>query len=157
MKRIDISTKKYPNIFVLVDDANFEFLNQWKWFYVKNGYATRTIYIGKVNGKYKYERVYMHQLVNKTPKGFPTDHINRNTLDNRKKNLRTAYGSINQINCKKAKNNTSGYKGILWHKRDKKWMANIRVNCKLIHLGYFTDIEEAVSCRKEAEKAYYQP
>jgi len=71
MKRIKLTQEKVA----LVDDADFEFLNQWKWFYHQTGYA-------------KSCHRYMHRLINKTPKGFHTDHINRNKLDNRKSNLR---------------------------------------------------------------------
>ena len=83
------------------------------------------------------------------------DHINRNRSDNRISNLREVTTKQNGQNRSKQSNNTSGHPGISWHKRDSKWGAHIRHNQKLIHLGYFTDIEEAVSARKAAEKFYW--
>lgn len=52
-------------------------------------------------------------------------------------------------------NNTSGYKGVCWNKKSNKWYAQIRVNKKRIHLGSFTNIEDAIKARKEAEEKYW--
>lgn len=52
------------------------------------------------------------------------------------------------------RNNTSGYKGVSWHKINKKWISGITINYKRIHLGYFEDKKEAVIAYKQAEKKY---
>ena len=83
------------------------------------------------------------------------DHINRNRSDNRISNLREATNKQNQQNTGKQSNNTSGHPGVSWYKRISKWQAQIDHNQKHIHLGYFTDIEEALSARKAAEKLYW--
>jgi len=75
--------------FTLVDDEDFNYLNQWKWHISTKGYALRCIWIGSGHKNRKGINIYMHGEVNKTPKGYQTDHINRNKLDNRKSNLRT--------------------------------------------------------------------
>ena len=83
------------------------------------------------------------------------DHINRNKTDNRIANLRDVSHKQNGQNRSKPSNNTSGCPGVVWYKQNSKWVAKIKHNQKLIHLGYFTDLEEAVAARKAAEKLYW--
>ena len=83
------------------------------------------------------------------------DHINRNRSDNRISNLREVSHKQNLQNAGKYSNNTSGHPGVVWDKQKSKWKARIKHNYKLIHLGRFTDIEEALSARKAAEKRYW--
>lgn len=128
--------------FAIVDDADFEFLNQFKWYLTSHNYAKQS----------SSPRQYMHTIINKTPKGKITDHINRNTLDNRKENLRTGDKRLNSINRGLQTNNTSGYRGISWMPKLKKWEVYIWNFQKKIGLGYFNNIKKAVSVRKEAEK-----
>ena len=83
------------------------------------------------------------------------DHINRNPSDNRASNLREVSQKQNMQNAGKYSHNTSGHPGVCWHKRISKWQASIVHNQKHIHLGYFTNIEEAIAARKAAEKLYW--
>ena len=85
-----------------------------------------------------YERTH-----GKKPKGFQIDHINGNILDNRIENLRLATYAENQWNAKTRVDNTSGIKGVCWHKLHKKWMAQIKSNGTRNYLGLFEDKEEA--------------
>jgi hypothetical protein len=80
------------------------------------------------------------------------DHINNNKKDNRITNLRLVTVSENGQNRGKQLNNTSGYKGVSWAKKSKKWEACIRKNGKTIHLGFFINIEDAYECYKQAAK-----
>ncbi len=134
MKEIKLTQGKAA----IVDDEDFEFLNQWKWSYNK-GYASRgiTLQCGK------YGRIMMHRVINKTPEGLDTDHANGNRLDNRKSNLRTATRGENCTNRPIQKNNTSGFKGVSWHKYQKRWVAYVIKNKKTIHIGYFSSKEDA--------------
>ena len=77
------------------------------------------------------------------PIGLEIDHIDRNPSNNRIENLRLATRSQNMTNKPKQINNTSGYKGVCWHKRSKKWSANIKYNNKQIYLGVFATPELA--------------
>lgn len=88
------------------------------------------------------------------PKGMEVDHINHNGLDNRRSNLRLCSHSGNQHNTRLRSTNTSGYKGIGWHKRREKWQVAITTNGIRRYLGYFTDINDAVIARKAAEEKY---
>lgn len=128
----------------LVDEGDFELLSKWKW-QVKWNPHTRSYYANRkqviANGKRK--SLYMSRVIMDAPKDFQVDHINHDTLDNRRSNLRLATRSQNQINSGKRKVNKSGYKGVSFYKETKKWKARINYNNKNIHLGYFTDIKEA--------------
>jgi hypothetical protein len=136
----------------IVDDKDFELLNQWKW-HCLNGYAARREYFG---GKKKSEYIFMHRFLNKTSKGFDTDHINRNRLDNRRKNLRTVTHQQNAFNPKIGKLNTSGFIGVSWDKITRSWKTHITLNNKYIHLGRFNNLKDACLARIQAEKKYYE-
>ena len=138
----------------LVDDRDFSWLNQWKWC-ISNGYAARSIYMGGGRKNPKNKVIYIHRLVNKTLDGFETDHINRNKLDNRRCNLRTADRSLNTRNHPLRISSKSGYKGIDFYKRVKKWRVRISINKKTISLGYFGNIKDAVKARKQGEELYW--
>ena len=77
------------------------------------------------------------------PKGYQIDHINGLRYDNRIANLRLASPTDNQCNKPKCKNNTSGYKGVSWHKSRKCWVAQIAIHKKQKHLGVFETPEDA--------------
>lgn len=83
------------------------------------------------------------------------DHENEVRDDNRIENLRLATRAQNAVNTGKWSTNTSGYKGISFNKASKKWVANISVNKKLIHLGSFSSVEEANTAYKEAAIFYH--
>ncbi len=124
----------------IVDDEDYEKLAQHKWYatFLKSGYyAMRTA--GK-NGKRK--ATYMAREILNAPKGFHTDHINHNTLDNRKRNLRLATVRQNQGN-RRIQNNRSGYKGVVWVPGVDKWSPRIRIMGKRVYLGLFKDVKDA--------------
>jgi hypothetical protein len=83
------------------------------------------------------------------------DHKNRNSLDDRIENLRPATQSQNLANGSFRRNNTSGYKGVFWHKDVRKWAAGIKVNYRFIHLGLFDDPAVAHAAYCEAAKHYF--
>jgi hypothetical protein len=143
MKKIKLTKGKWA----MVDDEDFDYLNQWKWWCDSSGYAVRDI-----GGRKNKKRILMHRLINKTVDKMYTDHINRNTLDNRKKNLRSVTNSENLLNSGLPKNNTSGHRGIDWYKN--RWVARIKINYKGLYLGRFKTLKEAVNARKTAEKLY---
>jgi hypothetical protein len=134
MKEIKLTKGK----FALVDDEDYEYLSQWKW-YCSHGYAVRD---GWIEGKRKH--ICMHRLIANTPEDMETDHINRNRLDNRHCNLRNCTSHQNSMNRKIYCNNKSGYKGVYWSKAMHEWVAQICFNRKNIYLGSFDDIDEAI-------------
>lgn len=92
----------------------------------------------------------MHRLIMNAQNGQMIDHINGNVLDNRKENLRLCNKSTNAMNCKVHKHNTSGYKGVAWHKQMKKWRAYIVINDKQKSLGLYKTKEEAAKAYNKA-------
>lgn len=123
--------------YAIVDEEDFEKMNQWKWHCTYFGYAARRE--GK-NGK----MIFMHSEIC----GFEApDHINRNKLDNRKSNLRQASESQNKMNIGKRASNTSGYIGVSFQKRSNLWHAYIGCDKKRFHIGYFKTAIEAARAR----------
>lgn len=78
------------------------------------------------------------------------DHINLIKDDNRITNLREATSSQNKGNTRKPCNNTSGFKGVSWNYKCKKWQTRIMVNHKRIFLGEFYNIESAADAYEHA-------
>lgn len=126
------------------DLNDYDLIKDYCWHKSDKGYIQTNI-----NGK----TVKMHRLI--MSNDCFIDHINHNTVDNRRCNLRCVTNQQNAMNEKLSKNNTSGVTGVVWHKRDSKWYARIKVNYKYLHLGQFEVFEDAVKARKEAEEKYF--
>ncbi|WP_316569240.1 HNH endonuclease [Neobacillus sp. YIM B06451] len=91
-------------------------------------------------------RIYLHRFIMNTPDGMVTDHLNHNTLDNRKSNLRNATISQNQQNrAGSRKGSKSGVRGVSWDETNQDWIVNV----KGIYYGRFKDIEEAKKLAQE--------
>lgn len=88
--------------------------------------------------------------------GKVVDHIDHNTLNNRKENLRICTNQQNVTNSRIPKNNTSGHKGVYWAKDKHKWTAQISINNKTIYLGRYDNIEDAIEAREKATITYYK-
>ena len=153
MKKIKLTQGKVA----LVDDEDYDFINQWNW-NVLNG-SSKRLYANRLSYEDGYKnrkRILMHRLINKTPEGFDTDHINGNGLDNRKANLRTVTRSQNMWNRKPNSKGTSKHKGVCWHKQHRKWIVNIQVNNKRHFIGLFTDEDEAGKAYQDRAKKEFK-
>lgn len=84
-----------------------------------------------------------------------TDHIDGNGLNNCRSNLRLVTAGQNAQNIKRAKNNTTGYKGVYLHKKSGKYQSKIQANGKQIWIGLFDTAEEAHRAYREASKKYH--
>lgn len=131
----------------LVDNDDYELLAAHNWYAAKRGYG---FYAQRVS---KRKVVQMHRVVMNAKKGEEIDHINGNTLDNRKGNLRKVTRSQNEWNRKKQSNNTSGYKGVIFS-RDR-YVARIKVLKKVYYLGAFKDKKEAALAYNYAALKYH--
>ena len=95
----------------------------------------------------------MHRLILNTEPSDVVDHINHNTVDNRKCNIRNVSRSQNMQN--KTPNNELNISGISFEKESSKWRAYISKNNKRIYLGRFTNLKDAIDARKQAEEKYF--
>lgn len=110
-------------------------------FHIAYGW-NKTPYVAFNMGK---KKLRLHRVIMGNPEGFFVDHINRNTLDNRKSNLRLATRSQNMAN-RISRTGSSKYKGVHWRPNISKWRAQIRMGekgDKQLMLGYFDTEEEA--------------
>ena len=142
MKKIQLGNNRGV---ALIDDEDFALVSQHKWYLLDQGNRRYAIAHTKKVGN--CSTIRMHRLIMGFPENVCVDHANHDTLDNRKQNLRVCTHAQNMRNRKMGKNNTSGYKGVSRHTPARKWMAHIRMNRKLIHLGLFKS-------EKDAARAY---
>jgi len=99
----------------------------------------------------------MHREITKAPPGLLIDHINTDSLDNRKANLRLATPSQNSCNTRRDKSNTySRYRGVSFSKRKQKWFAAIRTDGKKLWLGYFDNEIDAAKAYDNAARIYHK-
>ena len=143
---IVITKKNNEIITVLIDIEDIEKIQKLKWRVSKNknGYYVRAW--GRKDYKYK-QIVYLHRYIMNCPGDMEVDHINHNTLDNRKCNLRVCTMLENKQNVPKRENNKSGYRNIHWDKNRKKWRVRMTINKKEVKVGIYETVEEALIAR----------
>lgn len=142
---IGITTNTNNEFCIDIDDIDK--VQKYSWYESDTGYL-----MSRINNKI----VRMHRLImDVKDKNVVVDHINHDTLDNRKNNLRIASSSQNNMNKIKQSNNTSGITGVSWDKRKKKWRAYIKINSEHSELGFYDNFEDAVNARRNAEEKYF--
>lgn len=134
-----------------IDLADYEKCKDICWFGNYDRHTNSYYIYGTQNNK----KISLHQFLLGKKDGFVIDHKNHNTIDNRRKNLRMVTLSENAMNQKIKSNNTSGAKGVRWHKATQKWQVGIGVGKKQIYLGVYENFEDAVKVRKDAEIKYF--
>jgi hypothetical protein len=136
---------------VLVDDEDFEKLSAYNWGISLNG--THKYVIARPQTNKIRQQIYMHRMLMDTPKGMFTDHINGNTFDNRKSNLRICTNSQNSMNRKTHK---SKFKGVALNKKSKSspWMATVKINGKQ-HRRYARTEKEAAYLYNELARTLF--
>lgn len=124
-----------------VDDADFEWLNQWKWYAqpVKGGlvYARRRHRFGG-----EVRLIGMHRFIAGDPPGALVDHRDRDTLNNRRENLRLADSRQNNANSTRSPSVT-GYRGVRPEKKSSRFRADIRIAGRKVALGWADTPEQA--------------
>ena len=130
-------------VYISREDAHLLNIMKW-WVHKSSGYL-----VCKLNGKF----TAFHRMILNFPKN-QVDHINRNRLDNRRKNLRVVEPHINNINKGIQRNNRSGFKGVHYLKKNMCWVAYIGKTPR-IYIGSFKNIEEAAAMYDVFNKILY--
>ncbi len=159
MAVLQVKSKKHGNFDVLLDDDDFDRIgklgrtNKWCVRACKNRHGL--YYFQKRLSDQKL--IELHRFIVNAPKGMVVDHINGDTLDNRKDNLRICSNGSNIRKGKIRTNNKSGYPGVskALDQRVNPYVATIKVNYKIINLGSYKTFKAAVEARQEAERKYY--
>lgn len=156
MKTIPL-TKGY---FTKVDNDDYKKFAKYRWYALTD--CRNNLYVRAMRSVQKNNKVYNIHLsreIMNAPKGMDVDHINGDKLDNQKSNLRICTHSENMKNRKRGKNNTSGYKGVSFHKNGNKWRAYIKINGKPKTIGYYDSSKDAAIAYaiayNEYAKIYY--
>lgn len=133
--------------FALVDSEQFEELNAFAWSHNKGGYI--------FTHDEAHNTVLLHRVVNSTPAGYETHHINEVKHDCRTRNLETINSTNHRHTVGRQRNNTSGFKGVSWNTRNHRWVAQIKTPQGHIWLGYFLTAESAAAAYDEAAKGFF--
>lgn len=132
-----------------VDDVDFERVSARNWYAVSRD---GLVYAESAQSP----QIMMHRFILGAPSGgVVIDHINGDPLDNRRSNLRICSQRDNARNCRRGKNNKSGFKGVSWKADIGKWRARIMVDRKEISLGAFNSAEEAAKAYDAAAVQYF--
>lgn len=140
MKYLELTKNKKT----LLDDDDFAFaksLGSWYWANKKGskyGYAEMT---KRIEGKKIHFK--LHRIIMNAQKGEQIDHINGDSLDNRRENLRICTQSQNNANRRILSTNNSGYRGVSWSETAQMWRATIKKDGLQKHIGYFPDKKTA--------------
>jgi hypothetical protein len=137
--------------FAIVDSCDYERISGWSWF-ARWSPMTCSYYAMRGPG------LSMHRVILGLKPGdkLQIDHINKDTLDNRRQNIRIATASQNGANRGKNSNNTSGYKGVSFHRASGKWRSQVRVNRIQKNLGLFDSAEDAFRAYCSAAKIHFE-
>lgn len=164
---IDSDTYGHHDFYIELEDADR--CEKYTWGVMR---ARRNKYNGKDVG---YENYYyassckckketghhlLHRYIMNAPKNMLVDHIDRDTHNMRKSNMRLCDRITNSINKKMPRHNSSGYRGVLWYDYGTlaphpRWWAYISYQKKKIGLGFYENIDDAVAARKAGEIKYF--
>ena len=141
--QVIINSPKYGKKTLLLDDIDSKLIQGGVYL----SHSGQFLYV-----RIKPHKTFLHRAIMNPQPTYVVDHINRNTLDNRRSNLQVVTIQENLRNQKRP-NNKTGFNGVAVFKD--RFTAQIKVNYKKIHLGVFKTIKEAAQARKEAEAKYY--
>jgi hypothetical protein len=136
--------------FAIVDDDDYDWAMQWKWFCDCHGYAKRSLKCNKVQ-----TTIWLHREIIGAKDGDNVDHIDGNPLNDQKNNLRICTHGENMFNKRCYSNGTSTYKGVSWKTQQEKWVAQIQCNGQKYHIGYFDTEEDAALAYNEKAKELF--
>jgi hypothetical protein len=156
MKEIELTQGKVA----LVDDEDFDYINQWKWYLAKRGHLSYGVRNYRPTGdRGPHILLLMHRVLLERRgadlTGREIDHVDGDGLNNLRSNLRLATRSENSRNSNKRVTSTSPYKGVTYSARHGQWVAQIHIDGKRMHCGYHHTPEEAASAYNRAAVKYF--
>ena len=111
------------------------------------GYLIIDLYENAIRKTHKIHRIVANAFIDNPDDKLCVDHKDNDRANNHISNLRFATSKENSRNSKLSNNNTSNVKGVYWHKRVKKWCAQITIDGIQIHIGYFDNLDDARTAR----------
>lgn len=150
---LDENTRIIPltkGFVTLVDKDDYERLMRWRWCVSVISGRPHAVRMCPMTRRLIYMPREILGLIAGDRR--EVDHKNHDTLDNRHSNIRIANRAQNNWNTRRHRDNTSGFKGIDWRKKERRWRARLQVNGKRIHLGLYLDVEAAVKAYRDASK-----
>jgi hypothetical protein len=146
MKEIQLTQGKVA----LVDDSDFEWLNQWKWHAWCPNKNNKVFYAKRTS-----QGILMHRVIMQAVVGELIDHGNQDGLDNRRNNLRKCTRGQNSMNRRSKEKSSSKFLGVCFDKVTKRWMVQIDHNRKHYFGGRFkTEVEAAKAYNKKATELH---
>lgn len=132
-----------------IDDDDYEKIKTYRWHALKhpNGFYIQTT----INRK----TIRLHRFLMDFPPGMDIDHIDGNTLNNKKCNLRICSRARNCQNSKTCSRNTSGHRGVYWDSSRNKWRVQIQCLNKTERVGRFLNITDAIDAYTKRAKELF--
>ena len=154
MREIPLTQEKVA----MVDDSDYEFLSQWKWYAARNVSGIWYAWRRYKNKNGSVGKISMHRQILGLEPGDKRqgDHQNHNGLDNRRDNVRICSAQQNHANERPTKNGTSKFKGVSWCNRTRKWAAQFQLKGISIFLGRFQFEELAALAYDFAALKYFR-
>lgn len=146
IRHIPLGGKKANGRTAIIDEGDYNLVSRYSWCLKDKDYV-----VGWANGRV----TRLHRFLLDAPDDMCVDHINGNTLDNRRANLRLATNSENLRNRGAQRNGSSGYKGVTYYKARGNWAACINVDRKSIFLGYHKTAIDAARAYNIAALTYH--